>query len=60
MLQEYQKKELKKLYLVLLSTVTILVEIICVITANPTALLADVIHMGSILLEIDPCKKAQN
>lgn len=60
MLQEYQKKELKILYVVLLSAVTMLVEIICVITTNSMVLLANGIHMASSLLDIEPSHKDQN
>ena len=52
MSDQYQKREAKTLWVVLLSAITMVVEIIFGITTNSMALLADGIHMGSHVLAI--------
>tara|TARA_B100001250_G_scaffold74574_1_gene60928 strand:+ start:1665 stop:1847 length:183 start_codon:yes stop_codon:yes gene_type:complete len=60
MLEEHQKKELKTLCVVFSSAVIMVVEIIFGITSKSMALLADFIHMGSVLLDVEPSHKGQN
>ncbi len=52
MAEQHKKKEAKTLWVVLLSAVTMIVEIVFGITTNSMALLADGIHMGSHVLAI--------
>ncbi|MEM1121514.1 MAG: cation diffusion facilitator family transporter [Bacteroidota bacterium] len=52
MSEQHQKKEAKTMWVVLLSAVTMVVEIIFGITTNSMALLTDGIHMGSHVLAI--------
>jgi len=52
MSEQHQNKEAKTLWVVLLSAVTMVVEIVYGITTNSMALLTDGIHMGSHVLAI--------